>query len=251
MESPSLLALCLAVLPPVVPETFWSAWVLAPQTLVPLLLVLGATPFLRLGQAERGAWLVGWLFLAAALASPLCRLAATLAWGHMLQHVILILLAPLPMAFATCRLLPARWRTAGWLPSFATLLLGAAIWLAHVPPVYQSALLGEAAHLALLAGVLGSAYLFWLTAFATNSLRALGMIFVTIVHSGLLGALLTFSTTLWYPVHAAGPLAWGLSPLEDQQLAGLIMWVPMGLGLLLVGLWFGARGLLWQIEASR
>ena len=64
--------------------------------------------------------------------------------------------------------------------------------------------------------------------------------------TGLLGALLTFSPRLWYPVFGSGPLAWGLTPLADQQLAGLIMWVPMALLLLLAGFWIAARGLRHQ-----
>ena len=52
------------------------------------------------------------------------------------------------------------------------------------------------------------------------------LLFGTALHSGALGALLTFSRTLWYPAYGSAAAAWGLSPLEDQQLAGLIMWIP-------------------------
>jgi cytochrome c oxidase assembly factor CtaG len=71
------------------------------------------------------------------------------------------------------------------------------------------------------------------------------------LHTGLLGALLTFSSTVWYPDYADSAAPWGLTPLEDQQLAGLIMWVPPGLvyplaALLLLAHWlksFDAYGL--------
>lgn len=67
-------------------------------------------------------------------------------------------------------------------------------------------------------------------------------LFTTAVHTSVLGALLTFSTTLWYPAYQTTTAAWGLSPLADQQLGGLIMWVPAGLlyvvaGLALLALW--------------
>jgi hypothetical protein len=72
-------------------------------------------------------------------------------------------------------------------------------------------------------------------------------LFTTSVHTSLLGALLAFSTTQWYPLYAAGTAQWGLTPLEDQQLAGLIMWVPAGLAyvvaaLLITGSWLGEAG---------
>jgi hypothetical protein len=61
-------------------------------------------------------------------------------------------------------------------------------------------------------------------------------IFTTAVHSSILAALLTFSPSLWYPSYALTTFPWGLTPLEDQQLGGLIMWVPAGILYLLAGL---------------
>jgi putative membrane protein len=58
-------------------------------------------------------------------------------------------------------------------------------------------------------------------------------LFTTAMYTTLLGALLTFSDRLWYPLYKAGTAPWGLTALEDQQLAGLIMWVPGGLAYLL------------------
>jgi cytochrome c oxidase assembly factor CtaG len=54
-------------------------------------------------------------------------------------------------------------------------------------------------------------------------------LFTTGVHNAVLGAMLTFSRTVWYPVYADTTAFWGLTPLEDQQLGGLIMWVPASL----------------------
>jgi putative membrane protein len=55
---------------------------------------------------------------------------------------------------------------------------------------------------------------------------AIVYLFTTVVHTGVLGALMTFSRSPWYPGYASGAGSWGLTPLGDQQLAGLIMWIP-------------------------
>jgi cytochrome c oxidase assembly factor CtaG len=68
-------------------------------------------------------------------------------------------------------------------------------------------------------------------------------LFTTSVHTTLLGALLAFSSTLWYPLYSSSTAAWGLTPLEDQQLAGLIMWVPAGLAYLIATLAIAASWL--------
>ena len=72
-------------------------------------------------------------------------------------------------------------------------------------------------------------------------------LFVTSLHTSVLGVLLVLSPRLWYPANTGLSEQWGLTPLEDQQLAGLIMWVPAGLiyglaALLLAGLWIKASG---------
>jgi putative membrane protein len=56
-----------------------------------------------------------------------------------------------------------------------------------------------------------------------------------------LGALLTFTRETWYPVYSGSTAVWGLTPLEDQQLGGLIMWVPAGLVYIGAGLVMFAR----------
>jgi len=62
------------------------------------------------------------------------------------------------------------------------------------------------------------------------------LLFGTVVHTGALGALLTFSRTLWYPTYGSPAAVWGLTALEDQQLAGLVMWVPASVGYLVAAL---------------
>ncbi len=61
-------------------------------------------------------------------------------------------------------------------------------------------------------------------------------LFTTAVHTSILGALLTFASTVWYPAYIATTSTWGLTPLEDQQVGGLIMWIPAGLVYVVAGL---------------
>jgi len=75
-----------------------------------------------------------------------------------------------------------------------------------------------------IAGLLYDHLGYYAPAFAVG----IGVLFLTALQSGVLGALLATSTRVWYPQQGTGAAAWGLTPLEDQQLAGLIMWVPAG-----------------------
>jgi putative membrane protein len=98
-------------------------------------------------------------------------------------------------------------------------LHASAIWLWHAPRAFEAALASEAMHFAQHASFLGSALLFWWVVLARPHLGAMASLFTTMLHTGALGALMTFSRHPWYPGFA----------LEDQQLAGLVMWVPAGL----------------------
>jgi putative membrane protein len=255
-----LFSLCLAS-DPARAEQWWSAWSLAPATLGPLLfavLLYGAALVRQRSAPDRGAvvyeagaFALGMMLLVVALVSPLCRMAATVAWAHMVQHAILVALAPpllilggrplreisggsIPVGLA--RVLHGRKRSGrkGSRPVFAATLYGVAIWFWHVPASYQGSLLGTTEHLLMYASLLGSALLFWSQVVASLRERAhaaavtVVILLITMVHTGLLGALLTFSRTLWYPLMETGAVARGLAAIEDQQLAGLIMWIPMG-----------------------
>ena len=244
---PGSLSLCLATQPPVMPGRVWSSWSFAPEVILPLLLVLAVY-----GQAigcsrprpDRGRLLAfgaGWLLLAAALTSPLCRAAATLAWAHMVQHTVLVAVAPpllvcsLPADLAILTAL-RRHLSGGTAAVLVATAYAAVIWLAHAPAIYEAALRDVAAHLILVAVLLGTSLAFWLATLGPVPARSGAaavtgamLCFTAMVQTGLLGALLTFATQAWYPILAARAVVWGLDPLSDQQLAGLIMWVPMSL----------------------
>jgi putative membrane protein len=182
--------------------------------------------------------------------------------AHMLQHeAMMIVAAPLlvlgrPFAFWLWGLPPA-WRRpvgaavrtpalqTGWalltMPLFAWLLHAAVLWLWHVPLLFEAALRSNAVHTLQHVSFLGSALLFWWAVLGDGSFRpqrGLSMlyIFTTMAHTGALGALLTWSEVIWYPSYIGATEVFGMDALEDQQLGGLIMWVPGGLAYLIAGL---------------
>ena len=190
-----------------------------------------------------------------ALASPLDPLGGTLFSAHMLQHELLILAAaPLlilgtPLVALLWALPPggrrrlghwsvttpvsALWRAVTH-PASAWSLHALALWLWHAPRLYQATLTSEAVHLLQHLSFFGTALLFWWPLLHPSPHRRLehGLavlyLFTTAVHGSLLGAFLSLSGRVWYPAYADGAALWGLSSLEDQQLGGLIMWVPFG-----------------------
>jgi putative membrane protein len=135
-----------------------------------------------------------------------------------------------------------------WLtrPSIAWWVHAAALWVWHAPQLFQATLRNEWVHAAQHLSFFGSALLFWWSLFFSSNRASYGAgflyIFTTAVHTSILGALLTFSGQAWYPAYAGFTTVWGLTPLEDQQLGGLIMWIPAGLvylgaGLAVFALW--------------
>lgn len=134
-------------------------------------------------------------------------------------------------------------------PPIATLVHGVVLWAWHVPVLFEVALHDPGIHALQHASFLLSALLFWWALLYGRWRRrghgfAVLALFATAAHCSLLGALLVFSPSLWYPAYAGAQS--GLSPLEDQQLAGLMMWVPAGIvytiaGLALFALWLNGR----------
>lgn len=223
-----------------------------------------------IGVAQAGAYACGWFVLAVALASPLDPLGEHLFSVHMLQHELLMLVAaPLlvvarPLA-AWAWALPARarpmvggalrarsWRSA-WAsirsPMGAWALHAAALWAWHAPALFSLALRDPLVHALQHASFLGTALLFWWAVLGSNANvparrgAALLSLFTTMVHSTVLGALITLSPAPWYPAYVPTSAALGLDALLDQQRGGLLMWVPGGLVYLGVGLWLASRWL--------
>ena len=123
-----------------------------------------------------------------------------------------------------------------------------ALWCWHLPALYEAALSNGWLHGLEHATFLLTALLSWAAILAAGRRRtnrcglAVLVLFVLATQSGLLGVLLTFAPRPWYPSYEATTEAWGLTPLADQQLAGVIMWIPAGsvymvVALLLVSRW--------------
>jgi cytochrome c oxidase assembly factor CtaG len=216
----------------------------------------------------------GWAALALALVSPLHAMGGALFSAHMVQHeVLMVVAAPLlvlgrplvPFLWA----LPVSWRReageigrAGWFragwralsnPLAAWAIHGAALWAWHAPALYEAALRSERVHALQHLAFFLSALLFWWALFhgrrgALGYGAAVLYLFATSVHTGVLGALITFAGVVLYPAYTATAPAWGLTPLEDQQLGGLIMWVPAGLAYVAAGLALFAG---WLRESER
>jgi putative membrane protein len=188
----------------------------------------------------------GLLIVLIALESPLDALAKALLAAHMLQHLLLILVAgpllvlgaPLPSVLwalpeAPRRGLGALWKHLNGLekPGVAFALHSLALWAWHVPVLYGAAIDNRAVHTLEHVSFLGTAILFWFAVLKPGRPAfGLGVLFIfgLAVQSSILGALLAFSPTPWYAAHLTSAQQWGLSPLDDQQVAGLIMWIPGG-----------------------
>jgi putative membrane protein len=189
--------------------------------------------------ANTACFATGWLVVAMALLSPLHHLAERLLWAHMVQHELLMVVAA-PLLVVGRPVEAWRHVVAFRIPKicsdpfFAWALQAAAIWAWHAPALFAAAAGNAWLHLAQHTGFFVPAAVFWWTVLApaARPLPALLSLFATLLHTGALGALMTFSRAPWYEGFA----------LEDQQMAGLVMWVPGSLAYLV-----GALALLWRL----
>lgn len=239
----------------------WEPWVLAALALACIGYAAGVARLRRerrmqlLASGRAWAFAAGIATLVLALVSPLDALADTLFCAHMSQHLLLMMVAPPLLVWsrpvlvwlwafplAQRRRIGRWWRRSRWQRAHAVLMQPVAMWLLatlalwiwHAPGPYDLALRSEGVHafehLCFFATSLG----FWTLVSQPYGQRrgfgvALAMVGTFALHNGLLGALLTFANAPLYRHHIDIGGAFGLSPLEDQQLAGLIMWVPASL----------------------
>jgi putative membrane protein len=214
-----------------------------------------AAPEAGVSAKQAAAFAAGWLTLVLALLSPLDALGGALFSAHMVQHeLLMIVAAPLlilghplgPYIWA----LPRRWRQPAAAlvreiglqravrfltrPLPAWILGAAALWLWHIPRLFDAALTSEGIHTLQHLSFFVTALLFWWSVISTRTAAggygaAVMSVVTTALHTSLLGALLTFAATPWYHAYERNPMPWGLTAIEDQQLGGLIMWIPGGL----------------------
>ncbi|WP_341325831.1 cytochrome c oxidase assembly protein [Methylotuvimicrobium sp. KM2] len=190
------------------------------------------------------------MFHAASLTAVMTMFGSTGGWFdkssalHMVQHMlILVVIAPL---YVLARPLPQWFAASGatgirlWKPFLRLsrhplrtgILQSLVIWFWHTPVFYNLALVNPWWHLAEHISFALASGLFWWSILLRRTLTVLPALVLTLMSTGMLGALLTFAQTPFYD---------DLLNLQDQQLTGLIMWVPGGLPYLIAAGWCGLR----------
>ncbi|HYI95582.1 MAG TPA: cytochrome c oxidase assembly protein [Bryobacteraceae bacterium] len=242
---------------PLQPHDLWYAWsadpfVIAIMVLSALLFGLGARQKQGILRWEMTCYWLGWSLLLIALISPLHAAGEALFSAHMAQHELMMVgAAPLLVLgrplISYLWALPqgerrtvGKWFQQGWIrglwsflsdPFHAWWLHFIVLWGWHAPILFGATLSNDVIHSAQHLSFFLSALLFWWALIRRHGRRkeygaGAFYIFTTMIHTGLLGVLLTFSTSIWYTAYSETTQAWGLTPLEDQQLGGLIMIVP-------------------------
>jgi putative membrane protein len=217
--------------PAAVPDDLWTRW-----NVDPLLIAILAALALAVGRGRSSNTRAGWgaiMLMVIIFLSPLCALSSALFSVRVLHHVLLIAaVAPL-LACAFPQL-----RVGSPPPAVLVAAHAVILWLWHTPGLYAWGLASVPAYWLMQTSLLGSAWLLWRAILASAQPgAALIALAATIGQMGLLGALIVFAPRPLYLVHLASTAAWGIAPLVDQQLAGLLMWVPAMLPYLGVGLW--------------
>jgi putative membrane protein len=253
----------------------WSfePWLVIPILLSAIVYAVGSEHLKRRGRADRRlADLLFWCglgTLSLALMSPLHALGERMFTAHMIEHeVLMVISAPLLVLSkpAGCLLwgLPGQIRVLavpaaqhqtlklGWKALTelwtATALHAVTLWAWHAPALFHAALDNEAIHVLQHASFFFSAILFWSAVLRRQGVHqaygpAILALFLTSLQAGMLGALLTFSRVLWYPFAPDPFPICGLSSIEDQALAGLVMWIPACMVYVVAALALSARWL--------
>jgi cytochrome c oxidase assembly factor CtaG len=204
------------------------------------------------GAGRLALWIGGLTLVLAALVSPVDRLSEQLASAHMVQHLLLADLVPIALILALTKVLlrpvtrsvHALERRAGFLahPVMGVVAYVGSMWLWHVPALYEAALEHPGVHVLehLSFAAAGTLYWWHLISPIRSRLRLGGMAPVAYMAStkllvGALGVVLAFYPKLLYSPYDAAGERWGMTPLDDQNVAGLIMGLEqslvMGIGL--------------------
>jgi putative membrane protein len=207
-------------------------WNLDPVLIVVLVvLALAHFGFARSrGAAKTGLCVsaFGWLLLALAFISPLCNLSVALFSARVTQHMVIALIAMPMIARGLVSVPEARrsWGNAAWV---VTPVFAAVFWIWHSPVFYNETLRSNVVYWLMHATTIAAALALWMAVFNSSAPLAFLVLFVSGLQMSLLGALLTFAAVPLFSVHEFTTAAWGLTWLQDQQLGGLVMWVPAGL----------------------
>ena len=200
------------------PDEWVARWNGDPVLLAALATVLGLVLWRTSGR-ERATGAAAVLVLAVVFVSPLCALSSSLFAARTVHHVLLVAIAA-PLIGWT---LP---RGKGGGLALATFAQAALFWAWHAPAAYAWALSNDGAYWLMQISLFVPAVWFWAAVRRAPAPAAVAALLLAMVAMGLLGALLTFTGQPVYAPHLLTTAAWGLTPLEDQQVAGLIMWAP-------------------------
>jgi putative membrane protein len=229
-------------------------WTWQPSILIGLAVWIGLYRWATTAQGRRwglapvsrgrqAAFYLGTLLVFLALVSPIDHLADDYLFSaHMLQHMLLMMIAPplwllgLPDGLVD-RLVPRRLVGAVRLlskPVAAFAIYNAVLWIWHIPNLYDAALASEDLHIVEHIFFIGAGVIAWWPMLgrseqaAPRATPAVQMVylFLMMFPMTLLAALLTFARYPVYPFYASAPRLWGLSVMDDQQAGGLLMWIP-------------------------
>lgn len=220
-----------------VPGDWLSRWNGDPA-LIMALAVLGLWAARRDGTQP--IFYAGFALLILLFLSPLCALSSALFSVRVAHHILLTAVAAPLMILGMPRLVVGG-SAALWTAAHIFLF-----WVWHAPGPYALALSHDAIFWVMQLSLIGSAMAFWIALRQASDPLAIGLLLLMMVQMGLLGALLTFAGAPLYVPHYTTTLAWSLTPLEDQQLGGLIMWAPASGLYLAAALWRG-----WKLFSPR
>lgn len=236
---------------PPAPEVIWTRWNTDPVLIAALLGALAlylwgarrrpsSVPSRTISAIECGCFAAGWMVLALAWVSPLCNLTIALFSARVGQHMLVTLVAaPLlvlgrpgvalanvwPALASRFARIPRSWVGA---PA-ATALFAAFLWLWHLPRPYSTTFESDLTYWTMHLTLLASALMLWQVLISHESQKLQQIVlagFATVLQMGLLGAIITLAPRVLYAPHLLTTQVWGFTPLEDQQLGGLIMWIP-------------------------
>ena len=204
-----------------VPAAWWESWNFDP-VLFAAIAIAGIVWWRRAGhlRAARKPAAAALAVVLLLFVTPFCALSSALFTARVVHHVLLAtLLAPLLVAAFDMRRVPGS--LAGW-----TAIQALVFWAWHLPAAYSAALSSDAVFWAMQISITLSAALWWTRVLRAEAGAAVLSLLATMVQMGLLGAILTFAGRAYYAPHWLTTQPWGLSPMEDQQIAGIIMWAP-------------------------
>ena len=247
--------------PPATPDSLWSSWGTDPFVYTGLLLagwlylsglrkLWGAAGIGRgVSRTRAASFLVGLVVCWVALESPIGALGSAVFWGHMLQHELLaVVAAPLLIlgepGIVVPRALPPRWRRrlgrlehrlagAGQTSSTAIryvaafLVFAASFWVWHAPTLYDAAARSDLVHSIQHLTFLVGAVLFWYAAISRrgrrNPLAGIALVFAGLLQGVWGGTTFVFANQPIYRAYSTTTRPWGLEPVEDLNIGGVIM----------------------------